>query len=1008
MVDLAGSEKINQTGATGSTLNEGININKSLSALGNCISALADKCSGKNKNAFIPYRNSKLTFIMKESLGGNSKTVMIAAVSPASINYIESLGTLRYANRAKQIKTQAIVNEDPNEKVIKQLKAQVAELENQLRLAKQGIDPNKQVDTAQPSEEAEKLRKELEESQELIKKLQMSSEEKEELTKKMAESRATVLHDAGLTTSGFDRHKIPHLVNLNEDPLMSDSLLYPLNCPGVTTLGKKAQQGSSNKVDIQLGGLGLAEKHCSFVVEGSGSDIDIYRAYLIPGDGTSFVNGKEVREKTQLSQGYRIILGNNHIFRFNHPQEAAKLKREGGGTANVVDWTFAQKELAEAQGQAIEIEKSKVEKEMQEKLQAKLQEIEKEKQEQQAKLDRERLEMERNANELREKVEAQERLLQEQMQSSKEKDTKALAEMQEQLRAQQEQAQREMEKQKRELEEKQKELEIQLSKQKQEFDAQVQEQRKQHEERTLLEERVSKLIPMVNEANAISKELQKKLTFELKLIRDTSNSQTKEQYKLGVMVNDKESESTIMWLEDKFIDRIYLMREVWEYFLQCQEHGTVFNILDTPNFQIDPFEDEEAMNQHELVGTSRFYLKSLAHQIEFDTYTPILDYRGKNEGELKVAIIPCDEKGRVADDDDDDVDIAMYNDPATELVGQPMHFYIKIIHARGLQKKLCRDVFVRYKFFVDRDFTETKSCPGESMNPEINFSKRYDIPAATKDLVHYLQNNMLVLEVYAMRQAKESTKPKAASSAETIEDLKKKIEDLTREKERVEQERDQVIQDLNITADEKVELVKANTELVGKLKVLEVGVKSPTDKGDQLNRLSTQLGDQISHLQLELSKQQQHEKDALQEREKQIVELQKQVKQKEQELSSHSKNQNTENIVAEKERQIEDLKRQVERKEEEIRNQRQQHAALQHAQSQQSSPPPQQSVQQHSPQPNHEAEKQIGELKKQLQQKDKQMTDLAKNNSVEVEELRRKLKALENQKTEKSKACSLQ
>ena len=103
LVDLAGSEKAGQTGATGDRLKEGCAINKSLTVLGTCISVLADKAMGKDKKAVVPYRDSNLTRILQNALGGNSKTIMICAISPASMNYEESLGTLRYADRAKKI-----------------------------------------------------------------------------------------------------------------------------------------------------------------------------------------------------------------------------------------------------------------------------------------------------------------------------------------------------------------------------------------------------------------------------------------------------------------------------------------------------------------------------------------------------------------------------------------------------------------------------------------------------------------------------------------------------------------------------------------------------------------------------------------------------------------------------------------------------------------------------------------------------------------------------------------
>lgn len=111
LVDLAGSERSSKTGATGDRLKEGCNINKSLLVLGNVINTLADKAMGKQKNVLPPYRDSNLTRILQNALGGNSKTVMICALSPASINYEETLSTLRYADRAKKIQNKAVVNE---------------------------------------------------------------------------------------------------------------------------------------------------------------------------------------------------------------------------------------------------------------------------------------------------------------------------------------------------------------------------------------------------------------------------------------------------------------------------------------------------------------------------------------------------------------------------------------------------------------------------------------------------------------------------------------------------------------------------------------------------------------------------------------------------------------------------------------------------------------------------------------------------------------------------------
>lgn len=139
LVDLAGSERASKTGATGDRLKEGAAINKSLSALGNVINMLAsDKMkrgatSGGKSAAHVPYRDSKLTRLLQESLGGNSLTVMVAAISPADYNYDESVSTLMYANRAKSIKNATKKNEDINEKIIRELREEIEKLRQMVR-----------------------------------------------------------------------------------------------------------------------------------------------------------------------------------------------------------------------------------------------------------------------------------------------------------------------------------------------------------------------------------------------------------------------------------------------------------------------------------------------------------------------------------------------------------------------------------------------------------------------------------------------------------------------------------------------------------------------------------------------------------------------------------------------------------------------------------------------------------------------------------------------------------
>ncbi|CAN1340971.1 Kinesin-like protein KIN-4C [Linum perenne] len=131
LVDLAGSERAKRTGADGLRFKEGIHINKGLLALGNVISALGDEKKRK-EGGHVPYRDSKLTRLLQDSLGGNSKTVMIACVSPADTNAEETLNTLKYANRARNIQNKAVINRDPNAVQLQRMRSQIEQLQAEL------------------------------------------------------------------------------------------------------------------------------------------------------------------------------------------------------------------------------------------------------------------------------------------------------------------------------------------------------------------------------------------------------------------------------------------------------------------------------------------------------------------------------------------------------------------------------------------------------------------------------------------------------------------------------------------------------------------------------------------------------------------------------------------------------------------------------------------------------------------------------------------------------------
>ena len=339
LVDLAGSERANSTGATGARLKEGAEINRSLSTLGRVIASLADLSDGKKKNVKVPYRDSVLTWLLKDSLGGNSMTAMIAAISPADINFDETLSTLRYADSAKRIKNHAVVNEDANARMIRELKEELATLRGKLtggggsteETYAEGTPLDKQiVSIVQPDGTIKKVSKaeiaeQLNQSEKLYSDLNQTWEEKLQKTEEIHKEREAALEELGISIEkGFvglhTPKKMPHLVNLSDDPLLAECLVYNLK-PGTTTVGNVDTTDAAS-AEIRLNGSRILHEHCTF------ENLD-NKVTLVPQEGAAvMVNGKRVVEPTRLRSGYRVILGDFHIFRFNNPMEARAERAE--------------------------------------------------------------------------------------------------------------------------------------------------------------------------------------------------------------------------------------------------------------------------------------------------------------------------------------------------------------------------------------------------------------------------------------------------------------------------------------------------------------------------------------------------------------------------------------------------------------------------------------------------------------------------------------------------------
>ncbi|XP_061537351.1 kinesin-like protein KIF1B isoform X13 [Phycodurus eques] len=693
LVDLAGSERADSTGAKGTRLKEGANINKSLTTLGKVISALAEvdnstsKSKKKKKSDFIPYRDSVLTWLLRENLGGNSRTAMVAALSPADINYDETLSTLRYADRAKNIKCNAVINEDPNNKLVRDLKDEVARLKELLRAQGLGdildIDPlgddcpgsgikcdsaqsfrmpllscQTEVQsfrpkapigslTASPSSGSlcsqvalqsatsiqerimstpggEEAIERLKESEKIIAELNETWEEKLRKTEAIRMEREALLAEMGVairedggTLGVFSPKKTPHLVNLNEDPLMSECLLYYIK-DGITRVG---QADAERRQDIVLSGAHIKEEHCIFHSERNASgDVVVM---LVPCEGSeTYVNGKRVEDSIQLRSGNRIIMGKNHVFRFNHPEQA-RAEREKTPSAETpvepVDWTFAQRELLEKQGI-----------DMKQEMEKRLTEMEilykKEKEEADQLLEQQRLVYESKLQELQKQVETR----------------SLVAETPDED----------------ELEE---EDEEEVPWTEHEFNmAQWAFRKWRFHQFTSLRDQLWGNAVYLKEANAISVELKKKVQFQFVLLTDTlysplppellpSEPEKECDFRpfprtvVAVEVQDLKNGATHYWSLEKLKQRLDQMREMYdragELASTHQEDCGEGTLTGT-----DPFYDR--FHWFKLVGRAFVYLSNLLYPVPLVHRVAIVTEKGDVRGFLRVGVqaIAADEE----------------------------------------------------------------------------------------------------------------------------------------------------------------------------------------------------------------------------------------------------------------------------------------------------------------------------------------------------------------------------
>lgn len=829
MVDLAGSERATATGASGQRLKEGANINKSLSTLGKVIAALAKKSDGK-KNTFVPYRDSVLTWLLKESLGGNSKTIMLAALSPADINFEETLSTLRYADSAKQIKNAAVVNEDPTEKLIRELQEEVERLRTLLAdkekeslqaaaaLAANGVsldgvavDGTSEISTATGSDVStangtsivanggseagaapntdslQEIRSQIAQSTKLITNLGKSWQTKLAETDALQKERTEQFSMQGLAPSSMVDSNLPNLVNLNEDPLLSGSLVYYLR-NGETRVGQMPKRSPGNSAastpmssprygTILLGGLGVANDHCSIIYEGG-------EVWLHPrAESATFVNGIRLTSARKLTHGCRVIIGANHIFRFNYPEGA--LRRNDGdlsptsterAAANAaasaassslkpIDYKFALEERAAAEIDALMAnslhfdltsdEEKRLEKQMKEYYDQKHSEME----------------------DINKQLEA----------LKKSKDSVLDAIDYEQTR--QELAARKIS------------IEFELSKQKEKFASFSFKVWNEKLERQQLREIIGRVVLLVDEANTISRELNKQVHYEL-VLRSAypTNSPPEDLFEAGfglykrmiveVRGTDLRDGRAFVWSQTAFQDLMEDVRAIYADYLTADDDevdkfiGPIAPVRDTdspgPNgvtdslltaaavptsspFSIPSPEDSLRMFTHVT-------LRDLLYLNHTTMAIPILDTTGKVCGQLHI------ELDRIAGDSD-----SKSSGTADQLLGKEVEIALRINKATGLDLPLptlyCAYTFWNsssYKTEIGALSNDTDST-GES-GATLNFfhEERFIVSDVPEDFLGYLENDPLVIELWAVHgtEAIES-EAKANTSKQNLEALRK-------------------------------------------------------------------------------------------------------------------------------------------------------------------------------------------------------------------------------------------
>ncbi|KAL8430559.1 hypothetical protein Efla_000504 [Eimeria flavescens] len=755
LVDLAGSERAGSTGATGDRLKEGCAINQSLSALGNVISALADKAAGKLKpGQVVPYRDSALTRILQTALGGNSKTCMIAALSPASVNYEETLSTLRYADRVKQIKNDAVVNENPLEKLIRELREENERLKKAMGGALPGPSGGGAPDPAMLDAIRRQYEEEIEANKRAMEEMTMSWKQKIEEEKKRAAAAEKVGEQLELT--------VPTLQNLNEDPFLSCKIICALK-EGVSTFGKQEEEMNPT---FRIGGLGVVSNHATFsctrVYNDEDDPDDIAYAVTLKATGKTMVNGEELAEgeERQLQHKDRILFGHNNLYVYVDPLDMDKA---------FPSWEDAMKEVkkdqmsAYGQPQMTEEEKEKALRlqEMLKEVESGMKALEDQRQELLKKLDE-------KEKELLASGEAQE-VIQEQMRILKEEAHKAELELQ---------------RKQDELQAK----ELKIRKEQAEEDSRREDERAA---RVMLEEVLTKTSLLVDEANMIAQELGVGAFFSPKLTvrgdalgRNTRGSiggTVMQRSEIMIRVDRMGSDLTQLWPLDLFERKVFEMREIY-----ANWRPQAGQELKLPDGVSDPFAPDP--ESYQVLGQAYVYLETIRSLLPIDKEPfPIFDSKGQKQGTLVISIDIQVGEAKVDIYEEDELVARRIEDlddfeSVEDVRGRELTITVTVHSANNLPAKLCRHPQVSYRW-VD-GITETTAFSLEEESRDVVFKNSKDFTLNANEIAFEWLSGVLIFEVSGKFVTK-SGQPRMEKEKE-IERLQKELKEKKQLLEKIE------------------------------------------------------------------------------------------------------------------------------------------------------------------------------------------------------------------------------